>query len=68
MIIYRFVRDNKNLLGILDKGGQIRPRKKPRSNGTDGADQRKTLDAFVSDVAIISCTHCLCDAVHGMGQ
>ena len=36
------VRDHKNLLGILEKGGQIRPRKKPRSDGTGKADQHKT--------------------------
>ena len=36
------VRDHKNLLGILEKGGHIRPRKKPRTDGTGGADQRKT--------------------------
>ena len=36
------VRDHKKLLSILEKGGQIRPRKKPRTDGTGGADQRKT--------------------------
>ena len=36
------VRDHKNLLGILEKGCQIRPRKKPRTGGTGGADQHKT--------------------------
>ena len=36
------VRDLKNLLGILEKGGQIRPRKKPRTDGTGEADQHET--------------------------
>ena len=36
------VRDHKNLLGILEKGGHIRPRMKPRTDGTGGADQRKS--------------------------
>ena len=31
------VRDRKNLFGILEKGGHIRPRKKPRTDGTVGA-------------------------------
>ena len=35
-------RDHKSLLGILEKGGQIRPRKKPRTDGTGEADQHKT--------------------------
>ena len=36
------VRDHKNHLGILEKGGQIRPRKKPRTNDMGEADQYKT--------------------------
>ena len=36
------VRDHKSLLGILEKGGQIRPRKKPRTGVTGGVDQHKT--------------------------
>ncbi|CAI5743612.1 unnamed protein product [Peronospora destructor] len=36
------VRDHKNLLGILERNGCIRPRKKPRADSTGGADQRKT--------------------------
>ena len=35
-------RDHKNLLGILEKGGPIRSRKKSRTDGTGGADQHKT--------------------------
>ena len=36
------VRDHKNFLRVLEKGGQIRPRKKPRTDGTGGVDQHKT--------------------------
>ena len=36
------VRDHKNLLGILDQGGNIRPQKKPRTDTTGGADQHRT--------------------------
>ena len=36
------VRDHKNLLRILEKGGHIRPRKKPRTDSSGGADQHRT--------------------------
>ena len=37
-----FVRDHKNLLGILERAGYLRSCKRPRTDGTGGDDQHKT--------------------------
>ena len=36
------VSDHKNLMGILERGGCLRSRKRPRTNSTGGDDQHKT--------------------------
>ena len=36
------VRDHKNLLGILERAGHLRSRKRPRTDSTGGYDQHKT--------------------------
>ena len=40
--IERLARVQKNLLEVLERGGCIRPRKRPRGDGTGGDDRHKT--------------------------
>ena len=40
--VENLTRDHKNLLGVLERGGCIRPSKKSRADSTDGAGRRKT--------------------------
>ena len=41
--IEKLARDQKNLLGVLDHGGSIRPRKIPRGDGTGGDDRHTSV-------------------------
>ena len=40
--IKKQVRDQKNLLEVLERGGCMRPRKRPRADGSGRDDQHKT--------------------------